>query len=82
MVKIVFFAQLKEELGCEQMELDITAPMKISELRTLLSEKDQLWAQAFSSAKLMMAINHEMVNDSALIKDNDEVAFFPPVTGG
>jgi len=48
-----------------------------------LAKRSEVWQKMLlGSLKVRGAINHELVDDQALIVDGDEVAFFPPVTGG
>ncbi len=82
MATVLFFAQLKEDLNCEKLDVQVNHSMSIAELKLQLSDKGENWHQAFSKPNLMAAINHEMVNEQAIVHSNDEVAFFPPVTGG
>lgn len=82
MIKILFFAHLRELLGCHQIELQLTEPMDIKALtmRILSSRPD--WQEHLQTARLLYAVNQQLVGPEALIKAGDEVAFFPPVTGG
>jgi sulfur-carrier protein len=82
MIRVLFFAQLREQLGCEQLALALTEPISISQLRQLLVEQHPQWGNFLGSDKLLFAINQTMAKASQLIRDGDEVAFFPPVTGG
>ena len=76
-VTIRYFASLSEELGRANDTLSI------DEL-TFTAEK--LWNQAtgrpLSSEKILIAINQEYADKNAELHDGDEIAFFPPVTGG
>lgn len=81
-VQVLYFAGLKEALGVADEQIDLP-----STLRTLGELRDHLVSQhgraALASAKnLRCALNQEMVRFDAALKDGDEVAFFPPVTGG
>lgn len=82
MIRIVFFAALKEALDCEGLELAVADGTSLSQIIEQLVEQRPHWQQHLSSASLLMAINHEMAEPEDTIKNNDEVAFFPPVTGG
>lgn len=81
-MKVLFFASLKERLKCAELELDASNINSVSELRDTLVSKGALWADALSSPNLLVAVNQEMSNPNTPISDADEVAFFPPVTGG
>ena len=81
MINILFFAQLREVLSCDNIQLN-TVPGTVGELREVLSTKGELWAEWLSSDKALSAVNQTMTDDSAELKQGDDVAFFPPVTGG
>jgi molybdopterin synthase sulfur carrier subunit len=83
MIQLRYFASLRELLGIgdEQIELpdgvhDLTA------LTRWLQERDASWASALADSRLHVAINQEIVKADARVADGDEVAWFPPVTGG
>ncbi|AUI65718.1 MULTISPECIES: molybdopterin synthase sulfur carrier subunit [Glaesserella] len=81
MIKVLFFAQTRELVGVDSLE--IKAEFATAEqLRQHLSERGDKWALALQAGKLLVAINQTISPLSAEIKDGDEVAFFPPVTGG
>ncbi len=87
-IKIFYFARLKETLkfSTEDLELPDDAFAKaltILKLKALLAKRSDVWQQMLlGKLKVRGAINHELVDDNAKIVDGDEVAFFPPVTGG
>lgn len=82
MINVVFFAALREQLGCAQLSLAAADIKTVNDIKRLLSEKDELWQQTFANSSLLSAVNHDMVDGEHLVKPGDEVAFFPPVTGG
>ena len=82
MIRVLFFAQLREQLGCEQLALALPEPTSISQLRQLLVTQHPQWNAFLSSDKLLFAVNQTMAKATYLINDGDEIAFFPPVTGG
>jgi molybdopterin synthase sulfur carrier subunit len=83
-VRLRFFASLKEQLGRDAEELDLPAGVAtVAALRTHLMQRGGEWQAAFAEKKLVRAaVNQEMAPAAATIKAGDEVAFFPPVTGG
>jgi molybdopterin synthase sulfur carrier subunit len=82
MIKVIFFAALREQLDCSELTLNSENITTVADLKQLLANKNDQWQSHFSNGSLLSAVNHEMVNGEQLIKPGDEVAFFPPVTGG
>ncbi len=84
MINVKYFARLSEALGskCEAIEFGKQSETVDSVIQ-LLIDRGEPWATEFSAeAKVLVAVNHEMCPSDTLLKDGDEVAFFPPVTGG
>jgi molybdopterin synthase sulfur carrier subunit len=84
MIQLRYFASLREELGtgAEQIELPVGVE-DLSGLAAHLKGRGGVWAVAFDLQRtLMMARNQEAANPSTPLADGDEIAFFPPVTGG
>lgn len=81
MIKVLFFAQVRELVGCDELTL---APdyATAEALRAALCERGDKWALALESGKLLVAINQTLVPLDTPLTEGDEVAFFPPVTGG
>jgi len=76
-VQVLFFASLKEHLGKAEIKLEISSLQTVASLReTLSAGKDALPGQ------ILVAVNHQYVKPGYRLNDGDEVAFFPPVTGG
>ena len=82
MIRVLFFAELREQLDCEEIILDVSTPIAITQLREQLVQQCPHWANFLHSDKLLFACNQVMAKATQLINDGDEVAFFPPVTGG
>ncbi len=83
-VHLKFFASVREQLGIssETLQLD-DASISAFGVRQHLISRDAKWAAALSYEKVLrMAINQEMMHQDCILKDGDELAFFPPVTGG
>ena len=83
-VKVLFFASLREQLGRPQEELELPPAINtVGALREHLRTRGGEWASVFAPNRpVRAAVNQDMVQSAAAIKAGDEVAFFPPVTGG
>lgn len=82
MIKVLFFAQLRDQLGVSELNLPSNENPNVQVLLSNLKNKDEHWGQILSKATLMVAVNQTMSNKTATLTSGDEVAFFPPVTGG
>ena len=84
MLKIIYFASLKEKIGRAEEQLEL--PESVATLADLIAHLSELhgptWADAINGTPVLTAVNHAMCERSESIKDGDEIAFFPPVTGG
>lgn len=81
MIQVLFFAQVKELVGVDSLSVNAQFATA-DELRQHLSQKGDKWALALESGKLLVAINQTIADLSSPVRSGDEVAFFPPVTGG
>lgn len=81
MIKVLFFAQVRELVNTDSLTLD--APFEnVAALRAHLAAQSGRWALALDEGKLLAAVNQTLVEFSHPLSAGDEVAFFPPVTGG
>ena len=85
-VRVLFFARLREQLGSsgEEVELPGDGPT-VGQLRAQLAARGDTWREALDgpqSRRLRVAVNQDMATPETPLKAGDEVAFFPPVTGG
>lgn len=75
-IKVRFFASFRERFGVSESALTVARPLTVAEV----------WSQAAAGkpmpANALAAVNMEYVRLDREVKDGDEVAFFPPVTGG
>jgi len=83
-VKVLFFASLREQLGTGAVEREVPPAVgTVGALRAHLRGLGSSYDVALGEKRaLRMAVNQEMVPASAALKAGDEIAFFPPVTGG
>jgi len=86
MIKILFFGQLREVLQTDTLELHIDElgkqPLNVAQLRAFLQAKNELWQEYLCSSRSLVAVNQTMASEKSPIAGDDEVALFPPVTGG
>jgi len=82
MINIVFFGALREQLDCSQLALPANSMTTVNQLKSALIEHQAIWQPYIENQSLLSAVNHQIANGEDLIKSGDEVAFFPPVTGG
>jgi len=79
---IKYFASVRESMGRSE-ELYETSANDLQALRLELIAIGSPYSESLAIGKaIRVALNQELVGASALIKTNDEIAFFPPVTGG
>jgi molybdopterin synthase sulfur carrier subunit len=84
MVTILYFARLRESLGKTSEELELPAAIRdIAALRQHLAARGGPWAAELGAGRnVRAAVNQTMARGDEPVKNGDEVAFFPPVTGG
>lgn len=83
-LQLKFFAGLREAVGTAAETFTLPADVAtVGALRIHLAARGGVWAEHFAPQRnLRAAVNQDMVNAEAAVKAGDEVAFFPPVTGG
>jgi len=83
-VTLLYFASLRETLGCSREELALpSGNATVSALVDALRGRGARWTDAFAPGKTWrVAVNQQMANLATPLKPGDEIAFFPPVTGG
>jgi molybdopterin synthase sulfur carrier subunit len=81
-IRILYFALVRDALGRSEDRFENpSGPLTVVELRSQLSSRPDGMALA-SCKNLRCAVNQVMAGDDVMVCDGDEVAFFPPVTGG
>ena len=84
MAKILYFASLAETLGLKSEQLELPADCEsVAALVALLRRRGEPFDGTFDgTTRVLVAVNQEMSDADAAISGSDEIAFFPPVTGG
>jgi len=75
-IKVKYFASLREQIGRPGDNLQVSEPLTAVEVWKQATGREQV------SDGLLIALNQEYISDDVLVNDGDEIAFFPPVTGG
>ncbi len=75
-IKVKFFARLREEIGFGVREIPFESGMSLQEVWKRAADK------AVMPDAVLIAVNMEYTREAVTLKDGDEVAFFPAVTGG
>ncbi len=83
-IKVLFFAKLREVFETNQLVITFTeSDNKVSDVLAALRQKGEVWAEELNENKsFRIAVNQEMVTEDVMINEGDEMALFPPVTGG
>jgi len=82
MAKILYFARLGEQLKTSSEQISLNDMSTVRQLVDHLQDRGEPWSSEFESGRVLVAINQEMSGFDSAISDSDEIAFFPPVTGG
>ena len=81
-VQVRFFASLREQLGAAEA-LSLPVGSTVADARGALAARSSAHAQALARGRAVRcALNQALCAESAPLADGDELAFFPPVTGG
>ena len=82
MIEVLFFARLREALGLSHLTLEIAESITVAQLKEQLAARGAPWQQALGQCQVLAAVNQELADDGAIVRPGDEVALFPPATGG
>lgn len=80
MIKVLFFARLKDQIGQAELELENELAGKtVTQLQQLLIDQGM---DALKDSSIRIALNQNFCSADSIVNVGDEVAFMPPVTGG
>jgi len=81
-IQLLYFASVRELLGRDHEPFE-SAAGSVADLRRELAARGGSYQEAFEAGRVLRcAVNQDMADEHAALNDGDEVAFFPPVTGG
>ena len=83
-MKVLYFSWIKDKLGKSHEEIQIKDKINtINDLIILLKNTNETYKEVFEdTSSIKVSINMEVARFEDSIHDNDEIAFFPPMTGG
>ena len=79
-ISVLYFATLRDRVGQRQEELEIPDGIHAAALKALIADRHPELQEALATT--ILAVNKEYVDDDHVIRPGDEVALFPPVSGG
>ena len=83
-VQLLYFARLREVFACDRESIELPGGVgTVAELTAWLRSRGEVWAHELASGKpVRVAVNQDIADASTPVHGGDEIAFFPPVTGG
>jgi len=82
-VNILYFAALRDAVGTAEETLELPSEVRsVGELRAWLAQRGDRWTALAAGKNVRAARNQNMATATESVQDGDEIAFFPPVTGG
>jgi len=83
-IRLLYFARLREVLGLDREVLSLAqAEPSLADLLAELRRRGGVWSEELAEGRAFrMAVNQDVAGPEARLRDQDEVAIFPPVTGG
>jgi molybdopterin synthase sulfur carrier subunit len=82
-VRVLYFASLRDAVGCAEESFLLPAGVAtVGDLRAFLADRGENWSALAEGGKVRAARNQRMANAAEPVMPGDEIAFFPPVTGG
>ncbi|MAY56422.1 MAG: molybdopterin converting factor subunit 1 [Pseudomonadota bacterium] len=83
MLNLQYFASVREQLGRESEQLDLPADVTtVADLAAWLAERGAPWTLLTDTQQVLVAVDQEVVDRAQTLTGQEEVAFFPPMTGG
>ncbi len=83
-VRLVYLARLREVFGRSEEDVALTAGMpSVGVVLALLRARGGVWAEELAPERAVrVAVNHTVAAADAALRNGDEMALLPPVTGG
>lgn len=82
MVTVKFFAGFREKAGKGEIELDVMEKTSLTKIVEILEKRIPDLGKLAEEGSAIIAVNREVADLDSIIKNEDEIAIFPPVSGG
>ncbi|MEZ5710476.1 MAG: MoaD/ThiS family protein [Blastomonas sp.] len=82
MVDILFFGKLRDIAGGGERRIALSEPARIETIIAIIAETDDLLGSMLADPSIKCALNGVLADRQAIVPDNAELAFLPPVSGG
>lgn len=83
MINVLFFARVRDELGVSELSFSLPDHVhNLSQFTEALIAANPAFKSVLSQPSILVAVNQEMASATTTVEDGDEIAYFPPVTGG
>lgn len=82
-MQVLLFARLRDAIGADVVTVEVGQRPTLAAIRGALQQAFPQQAELFAAGRALTAVNQQLINDDQRVLDaSDEVAFFPPMTGG
>jgi molybdopterin synthase sulfur carrier subunit len=83
MINVVFFARIRDQLGIDQIHIPLPDGVNsLLQFTAYLTATHPSFAGIIDQPTVLVAVNQEFAQPQTPVEDGDEIAYFPPVTGG
>ena len=82
MVRVRFFAMLRDRIGREAVDIPVEGEISLERLEEIIAETFPQLREYLRGRRVLVSVNQEFAAPDTIVRDGDEVAFLPPFSGG
>ena len=84
MLRVLFFGRFREDLDCAELDIEFSELCATLDnlQQKLMADGGERWSRVLGQDNVIRAVNQAVADGNPVLADGDEIAFFPPVTGG